>query len=186
MTLRLQAVLSEADFSLAEMGALVLDGEVYWVDGCVSPIDQVPSAENRALSLRAHVSDRLIAEQHSAAWIWGAIDQPPLRHEVCTDITVRTRPVTVSRITVREVVISSHEIITFGGIRLTTPMRTAIDLARFSLDFESDLDTVAQLMNLGRFSTQVCEESMNLRRNLPNKVMALARLQRAERRAGAL
>jgi hypothetical protein len=174
---RLPAVLSEREFSVAELGALRLDGEVYRVDDTVVPLDQVLTPQLRAEVLSARLSDRLIAEQHSAAWVWGAVAQPPVPHEVCSNIAARTRPVFGASLNIREVVLSSTDTTTISTLVLTTPMRTAIDLARFVADWtHAEARIATGLMRIGGFGAIDCAKAINSRRNLPNKLLALERL----------
>jgi hypothetical protein len=175
--MRLGPVLSRSDFPAPELGALVLDGEVYRIDDCVAPVDEVASPLLRAAVLGAELPPRLIAEQHSAAWIWGAQPFPPDRHEVCADITARTRPALGALLSVREVVLLHEDTAVLSGLTVTTPMRTAIDLARFVVfwnDGESAI--VHALLELGGFDILDCARAMNRKRNLPNKLLALERL----------
>lgn len=177
MHLRLRSVLSHADFPVPELTALVLDGEVFRVDACVAPVDQVPGPLLRAAALATQLPPRLIAEQHSAAWIWGALDEPPQRHEVCADITARIRPAPDARLAVREVVLLHEDVTAFGGLTVTTPMRTAIDLARFvALWDDTESLVVRKLLDLAGCSILDCARVMNRKRNLPNKKIALERL----------
>ncbi|MEJ1230619.1 MAG: hypothetical protein WDM88_08520 [Galbitalea sp.] len=81
MSSRLPAALSRRDLPAPELTALVLDGEAYRLDDCAAPIDQVAGPLLRAAVLAAELPARLIAEQHTAAWVWGALPQPPGRHE---------------------------------------------------------------------------------------------------------
>ena len=82
--------------------------------------------------------------------------------------------------TVREVVIDSSEFTWMGGMRVTTPLRTAIDLARFSVPFGAEeQEIVAKLAELGRFQLSDCIEAIESRRNLPRKRSALRRLHSA-------
>lgn len=183
MAPRLASVLTTADFSAAELSALRLDGDVYSVDQCVSPIDEVPSVRLRAAALATVLPERLIVAQRSAAWVWGALDRLPARYEVCADIGARTRPVTSNRLVLREVVIESDEMTSCAGIILTTPIRTATDLARFGEVFaDAEVDVIARLMEIGRFDAAACARAMNRRRKLPNKVIALARLGQSEQK----
>lgn len=179
MSPRLAAVLSVADFPAAELAALRLDGEVYAVDDCMSPVDELCTPQSRAAALAAQLPPRLIVEQLSAAWVWGALATPPDRHHVCVDIGARTRPSGLHRMVIREVVIDGEDITELAGLALTSPLRTAIDLARFRPHFD-DVDgrAVERLMSLGGFSLQDCAQAMDKRRNLPNKKRALARLGR--------
>ncbi|HEY5229394.1 MAG TPA: type IV toxin-antitoxin system AbiEi family antitoxin [Galbitalea sp.] len=185
MPLRLSSVLSRADFPYPELTALVLDGEAFRVDDCVAPVDQIPGPLLRAAALAAELPARLIAEQHSAAWIWGALDTPPARHEVCADITARIRPAPDSRLSVREVVVLHEDVTAFGGLTVTTPMRTAIDLTRFVVAWnDEEQRVVRELLILGECSILDCARVMNRKRNLPNKKIALERLAAVEASRG--
>jgi hypothetical protein len=138
MSPRLASILSSRDLPRAELGALVLDGEVYRVDDCVASVDEVSGPLVRASALALELPERLIAEQHSAAWVWGATASPPARHEVCADITARKRPPLAAALVVREVVILHDDYVVLAGAAVTTPMRTAIDLARFVTEWTAD------------------------------------------------
>jgi hypothetical protein len=177
MSPRLSSVLSGRDLPRAELGALVLDGEAYRLGDCVAAIDQVPGPATRAAALALELPPRLIAEQHSAAWVWGVVPAPPSRHEVCADISARTRPALDTRLSVREVVILHEDIVVLGGTSITAPMRTAIDLARFVVEWSAEESRIAsELMLLARCSVLDCARVMNRKRNLPNKKIALERL----------
>jgi hypothetical protein len=177
MTPRLSPVLSATDFPAAELGALRLDGEAFRLDDCVAPIDEIPSPRLRAAVLAAELPHRFIAEQHSAAWVWGAVGEPPAFHEVCADIAARARPGFGTRLRVREVVILHDDIAEIAGARITTPLRTAIDLARFvSVWDDTEIAIVGRLMTIGGFTALDCARAMNRRRNLPGKHAALERL----------
>jgi AbiEi antitoxin C-terminal domain len=177
MPLRLSPVLSRSDFPVPELTALVLDGEAFRVDECIAPVDQVPGPILRASALAAELPPRLIAEQHTAAWIWGVLVTAPARHEVCADITARIRPTPHSRLSVREVVVLHEDVTVLAGLTVTTPMRTAIDLARFVGEWDDEEARIVRaLLVLGQCGVLDCARVMNRRRNLPNKRLALARL----------
>ncbi|MCU1440394.1 MAG: hypothetical protein JWP85_1391 [Rhodoglobus sp.] len=177
MPVRLPPVLSRHDLPIAELAAARLDGELFRIDDCFSPVDEIEQPRHRARALGARLRDRLIAEQRSAAWIWGALDSPPSHHELCAAIGARVRPPGASWMTVREVVISPDEIASIEGTLVTAPLRTAIDLARFSDTFGSrEVQIVRRLMRSGGFGVTECLESMDRRRNLPNKRQATRRL----------
>jgi hypothetical protein len=174
---RLPAVLDRKIFPVSELQALVLDGEAYRVDECVAALDEVPTPILRAQALATELPGRLIAEQHTAAWIWGAQSTPPALHEVCADITARSRPSLDARLRVREVVILHEDVAVLAELRVTTPLRTAIDLARFVQDWtEDEARTLAELIRLGGFTVLDCARTMNRRKNLPAKKLALERL----------
>ena len=64
-----------------------------------------------------------------------------------------------------------------AGLVVTTPMRTAIDLARFVPEWDhTETEIIRALLTLGNVSVLDCARAMNRRRNLPNKRIALERL----------
>jgi hypothetical protein len=180
---RLSPVLSARDLPMAELHALRLDGQLTALDECFLPVDQPAGLAERARSLAQFCDGRLIVEQHSAAWVWGALPQPPARHELCASIGARSRSVHPRRLLVREVIIDEADWLEVAGVRVTTPLRTAVDLARFAVRF--DLIVVEQLLAQAGLSVQDCIDELNARRNLPQKKIALARLSRSAGSAAA-
>ena len=160
---------------------MVLDGDAYRVGECVSPVDEIPSAALRAAALALVIPPRLIAERHTAAWVWGAMTDLPARYEVCADIGARTRPPRPHRLMIREVVILDSEVVSFDSLKVTGPVRTATDLARFTEPFTvEEADLLARLMAATGTVAAQCVATMNGRRNLSNKRVAEERLARAE------
>ena len=179
MSLRLPLVLSELDLPLPELLASALDGELFRVDDAFAPLDEIEQPAHRAHAILDTAPVRFIAEQHSAAWVWGVIPRPPRSHEFCVDIGARVSGSTARVQRVREVVIEPHEIASFGSAKVTTPLRTAADLARFSDRFdESEERAVVGLLAAGRFTIEDCVDELNRRRNLPNKRLAVDRIVR--------
>ena len=77
----------------------------------------------------------------------------------------------------REVVLVEGDAVAIGGLRVTSPLRTAVDLARMRDDFaESDRDAVRRLARFARFDVGACRDFMDRSRNLPAKRRALQRL----------
>jgi hypothetical protein len=174
---RLEPVLSPANLPLAELCAARIDGDLYSIDECFSPIDAIESAAERAEAVRAISSVRLIAERNTAAWIRGAQDRPPVIHTFCASTTARTRS-TSPRAHVREVVIDDSEIDLIAGMPVTTALRTALDIARHSLRFDHETATlVRRLLDLGGHSLGDCIRELDRRPNLPGKKRAIVRLQ---------
>jgi len=174
---RLNSILSPADLPKAELDAARLDGELFSVDGCFAPIDEPDRAALRAGSLAARFSPRLIAEQRSAAWVWGVMDRPPHTHQLCADLDARVRPTDLTGIEVREVVIDEADLLTVGDFRITSAVRTVVDLARFSPTFGSEeIGIVRGLTEMGRHSVGDYVTQMERRRNLPGKRRAIERL----------
>lgn len=173
--MRLPSVLSAADLPAPELQAARLDGVLFALDRCFAPVDEVEQPWHRAAAVHAGLSERLIAEQLSAAWVWGALDAPPAHHQfsVATDARVSHTP--ARWMTVREVVIEADEIADVRGLLVTTPFRTLLDLVRFSDTF--DLREVAVVRRLGQ-DLELARATLSARRNLTNKKRALARLAR--------
>jgi hypothetical protein len=173
----LSPVLFDSDLPIAELYAARLDGELFALEDGFCVIDAVDSQELRARSIATQCVGRLIAEQRTAAWIWGALLVPPSRLALCANIGARARPVVYQRASVREVVVEDDELATVAGIVVTTPLRTAVDLARFATVFEaSEIDITVSLMRIGRFGLSECRGELDRRNNLPNKVRAWKRL----------
>lgn len=174
---RLSPVLTTADLPLAELCAARLDGELLRLDDSFTSIDQPHDRSVRAQTIALAWPERMIAERWSAAWIWGALPQPPSRHTLCSSLGARARSSMPQRVSVREVVIDADEMVTFAGQRVTTPVRTIADLARFDDDVPPQL--LARLATIGSVSLHECRLALDRRRNLPNKVVAWRRIREA-------
>lgn len=180
MTRLLPLVLSRSDLPEAELHAARLDGELFAVDECFSPIDLAPQASLRGASLAAILPVRLIAEQRTAAWVFGALLDPPAQHQLCANTAARYRFAGAARFTVREVVLDEADTTVLGGMRVTTALRTAIDLARFCERFgEAESRIVAGLQAAGGFTLHDAIAGLERRRHLPGKVRAARRLRTA-------
>lgn len=173
--MQLPPVLSADDLPVPELYAAKLDGQVFAIDTCFAPVDEIEQPRHRAAALRTTGADRLIAEQFTAAWVWGALDNPPLHHQFCVATGARVSHSAARWMTLREVVIGDDEIVELGGGLVTTPTRTVVDLARFALSF--DVAVVDRLVAAGA-SLERAIEAVARRRNLPNKNATLAKLRR--------
>lgn len=173
----LSPVLFDTDLPPAELRAAELDGELSSIDEGWTPIDVGVDPTMRALALAAVIPSRLIAELSTAAWIHGARVRPPLVHEVCAPATSRYRDLGLRRVRLREVSISDDDLVHCGGLRVTSHLRTALDLLRCRDDFgPSDADSVLALAELGGLTLDDIEASLECRRHLPAKLRALVRL----------
>ncbi|MDP9028147.1 MAG: hypothetical protein M3N46_11475, partial [Actinomycetota bacterium] len=76
-----------------------------------------------------------------------------------------------------ELVLDPGDRVDLAGVGVTSPLRTAVDIARFR-DTMSDEESAAivTLARLGGFGIEECRELLNRRRNLPEKRRAAARL----------
>lgn len=164
----------------AELRAAALDGELVAVGTGWRPLDLPEGVRERALALGAIAPARFIAELHTAAWVHGAVDRAPTLHRFCSGLTARRHPRRDPRWVLREVVIEPAEMVEISGIRLTSPLRTIIDLLRFSGGFgDEETHIVRRLRDLARLSTAEAEEALTARRNLPHRARAVARLHAA-------
>ena len=126
----LPSALDGSFLPLAERMAARLDGELFALGGAHFPIDEVETPALRLAGALAGFPHRLIAELGTAAWVWGATPVPPTRLELCVDLGARARPQHASPADLREVVLTAGDLTQLGERRVTTPLRTAIDLAR--------------------------------------------------------
>jgi hypothetical protein len=175
--MRLSAVLSARDLPAVELQAARLDGELMMIGDCFSPIDEIEGRRHRIAALAAVLPPRLIVERRTAAWVHGAIPYPPSRHELCAPTTERSRPISPVRFTLREVVVDASDVDEIDGVRVTSPLRTVIDLARFSPASDDTLQrTIAALLVLGGNTAEDCRLMLDRRRNLPGKRQAYERI----------
>lgn len=179
MATRQAAVLTVTDVPLAELTAMRLDGDLFAVDEAFSPIDEFESPALRAAAIGRGLSDRLIADRWSAAWVLGACP-PPMRHTFCTRLEARVAHPTALQGAVREVAIADDECLRIGTLRITTPLRTIGDLVRFDDASEAGgfrvAATVGALLEIGGLSVAECIASLDRRPHLPFKRRAIDRL----------
>ena len=175
--MRLPPVLGPDDLPLAERMAARLDGELFVLGGSHCPVDAVETPALRLAAALAGRSPRYIAELETAAWVWGAQLVPPDPVQLCVDLRARARPARPRDIALREVVVQPSEVRWLGGHQVTSPLRTAVDLARSRANL--DPVVVRGLARIGRFGVVECLQAMDARRNLPGKRVAAARLQEA-------
>jgi hypothetical protein len=179
MPQRLPLVLSTTDLPLAELGAARLDGDLYAVGPSFAPVDEIESPLHRACALRANAPPRLIAEQSCAAWIWGARTALPAHLEFCVPTGARVTHSNAGWYSVREVVIDDHEILNIGGMPVTSPIRTVLDVARWSEQFGLvEVHAIRALMRIGGFVASDCVDQFESRKSLPGKKRAIDRLSR--------
>ncbi len=156
-----------SQFPPAERWALVRDGHAIVTDGIICTIDELPGP---GLRLDAHLgnhfpgskhidSDRDAADQadavaieQSALWVLGATSTPP--RQVCIAGLEGTRLyVGNANAQVRELIIQRSDCLSFGNRLVTTPARTAADIARHSPDDMTalqDLTDLAQQTGVAR------------------------------------
>lgn len=180
MNTRLRTVLSARDLPLAELSSARLDGELFALGEFWCPIDEIDGASTRAIAATMLVPARAIAERMSAAWIYGLVAEP-LRHQFCVDVGARAHIPPSPRLQVREVSCAPEETQMVAGLRVTTPLRTTVDLARWAPDDSPDLVALlVALLRFGGFSNATPASRLCQRQNVPNKKIAIKRLGQAQ------
>lgn len=143
MTRRLPLVLDDRFLPAAELRAAALDGELGALGDGYLVTDCPTTSIERAASLQRQVPARTILIDRAAAWVWGWTTEPaPVR--VCVAMSARVGSSARRAGRIREAAIDPDEIHAIGGISVTSPERTLIDLARFD-----ERDDVAALLAAG-------------------------------------
>lgn len=161
--------------SAAELRAAVLDGELVALgDGYLS-IDSVALPSDRAASLADLRADqRLFAERLTAAWIHGWCPEPRT-HTAAASIAARVPSGVRRRLGARELIITDTELVTVGGVRVTSPVRTLVDLARED-DATLPRDELARIVDESGISVaEVCRFLASARK-APHAARARLRL----------
>jgi hypothetical protein len=114
--------------SIAELSAARLDGVVVEVGEGFMPADTVEGADARATGLHALVPTHMAACGPTAAWIHGAGDAPPPIHHIRRTVPTRMRVGFSPRVQYHERRATPDEVQTIGGISVTTPHATALEL----------------------------------------------------------
>ncbi len=174
----LASVLSPGDLTWAELQAARLDGDVYELADAYCLIGELESPRHRALAVLGDRSRRFIAELGTAAWIWGAAEAPA-RPAFAVTPEARTRLAPDRRMSVREIVYADGDVAHLGSARVTTPLRTAIDLARMPAFDAAAADAVRRLAGLAGFDLADCRADLARRAGIPAKRRAAERLARA-------
>lgn len=136
---RLNAILSVQDLAPAELSSARLDGEIYAAGDSWCPIDVIDGPATRARAISLLVPVTIVAERSSAAWIYGLIPEP-VCHELRLSSHARRHVAPSVRLRVREVRDPLAETLDLEGVRVTTPLRTAVDLALCRHQTDGDPD----------------------------------------------
>ncbi|MEZ3160252.1 type IV toxin-antitoxin system AbiEi family antitoxin [Microbacterium sp. BWT-B31] len=116
--------------SPAELSAACLDGHLVGLGDAYIPADAVETAALRAGSLGSTLGDTLAATHLSAAWIHGALHEPPARHTVQRAVARRLHPILGRHLVYRDLSVDPADLVRIGGCLVTTPARTLADLVR--------------------------------------------------------
>lgn len=114
----------------AELCAARLDGHVVELGEGWIPADAVETAALRAASLEGLLGATLAATHLSAAWVHGALPEPPARHTVQRAVAYRVHQVIDRRRIYRDLRVHPDDLMLLGGVQVTDPVRTLADCAR--------------------------------------------------------
>jgi len=147
---RLSPVLDARELPDAELQAMRLDGQVFPLAGSWCPLDTVETPEVRAGSIASGRSARLVAALGTAAWIWGATPRAPRLLELCADVRARARVRPGAGAVLHELVLADADVVRWPHAAATSPMRTALDLARSGAEEPEVLRRLAEVGGFDR------------------------------------
>ena len=179
MTLPRGGSITINDLPLAELYGARLDGQVFQVADSWCVIDEIDGCGARAVAASRLVPPRAIAERLTAAWIYGCAPEP-LRHQFCVLIGARTTAVWSPRVQLREIVRSPDDLRTVSGVRVTTPLRTAVDLARYappSASAPAVAALLARLLHFGGYPDVSAAVRLCQRGSPAHSVLAVSRFE---------
>lgn len=116
--------------SRAELTAACLDGHLVELGDAYMPADAVETAALRAGALTPLLGETLAATHLTAAWIHGGLSRPPTRHSVQRAVERRLHLMPDRHVVYRDTSVPATDLDLIGGVRVTTPARTLVDLAR--------------------------------------------------------
>ena len=175
---RLPDVLDTTEFSLPELCAARLDGELVPVLDRWIAIDAPDLPSVRARTLGGAPDGPAIAGW-SAAWVHGATPVPPSIAEFCVPHGARVARSRDPRRLIREVTIAVEDLTIAGGCRCTSVERTAFDLARDpGYDDRRLAPVLANLLGADPALPARLRERFAPERRVPHRRLALARLSR--------
>ncbi|GAA1654170.1 SAM-dependent methyltransferase [Microbacterium flavum] len=132
--------------SIAELCSARLDGDLVEIGDAFMPTDAVETRELRAASFRGSAAIGLAITRESAAWVHGALPQPPPRHSLQRRSGARGRPLVDLRVRYRDQPIASCDLLEISGVWVTTPARTLADLVRARYEGEDVAAAVDALL----------------------------------------
>lgn len=116
--------------STAELTAARLDGDLVEIGEAFMPTDAVETRELRAGALRELVNESVAVTRLSAAWVHGAVAEPPTRHCVQRRTAHRISTVIDARLDYRDLRLPPSDVMVISGVAVTTPVRTLVDVVR--------------------------------------------------------
>ena len=162
-------------FSTAERFALVRDGHAVVSEGIVCTVDTLPGPR---LRLDAHLTldrDDAVAIEQSALWVLGVSPAAPHDLQAAGLDGVRLYAGS-SEARVRELKIQRSDCTSYGNKLVSSPDRTAADIARYSPDDTAALAQLAELSQKAPYDTDVALSIVGRTAHLPFARRARERL----------
>jgi hypothetical protein len=172
----LPAVLSTVDFNIAELQACALDGDIHRTGNGYLLSDYPESSLGRAKSLGFLVDERCVLALWSAAWVHSAVDWQPQRHTVALRNGVRLRLPVDLHYDIAELALADSDVWGTAGALFTSPLRTAVDLARFIQDDSRLGPALRRLLHLAHATLNDYGPFLERVIHLPHKQRAYERL----------
>jgi hypothetical protein len=110
----------------------------------------------------------------TAAWLHGATDAPPFRHEVCARLQARAALRLPRRFLLRELAMTEADECQVGCLRVTSPVRTVFDLARRASPENADRVAIDALVRM--FGIRSDDVAGGIRGRLPGAGLAVQRI----------
>lgn len=124
----------DSPFGWPELQAMALDGVLARIhhEGFVPPqVPVTPQLRARAVAgaVPARIRQRVVAGRMSAAWIYGCAPEPD-KLALLVDATRRVSSMRGTRgCTLHEVKLGPMDVVSLGGLMVSSPLRTALDIA---------------------------------------------------------
>ena len=167
--------LHDSPLTGAELRSAVLDGEVVSVGSSYVCIDEPIGPRDRGASLAPELSDsRAIVCDRTAAWVWGWCVAPSVIG-TCVSIAARVASPTRRRLRTREAVIDESEVVHLDGVRVTTPLRTTVDLVRHDAN-DDVVDIIVAALASGDVCARDLHDELQRRPGIAHQRRARARL----------
>ncbi|MFF1572176.1 hypothetical protein ACFVWR_05470 [Leifsonia sp. NPDC058292] len=177
MTALLPRFLDSSVLSLAELCAARLDGELFSVGDAFVLLDTPDTAELRAGAFHRSAPRGVVADRLTASWIHGVRATPPAPWQVCGDSARRISATAAQGIDLRQCVLGRGDVEVLGDARVTTPLRTAVDLLRIVPRFTRQWATeILALLELDDTGFDACRRSLRRHPHSPGNRRALERL----------
>ncbi|WP_271178823.1 hypothetical protein [Leifsonia poae] len=177
MTSVLPRLLGPPTIPQAELSALRLDGQLYRVGDSYATLDTPDTHELRAEAFALLAAPSMIADRRTAAWIHGVRAEPPPVLHACVDRARRGPASNPPGIDLRQCALERGDVLRVGRARLTSPLRTVVDLLRTEQRFTAGLALQVQaLLALAGVAPAECQAHIKRHIQSPGTRRALVRL----------